>query len=276
MKLGIITTAFQYEKGKVDYEYMRSVGYDACDFQGMMLKDGYYQSVEEQEMAEKLRYERERASDAGICIHQVHSIWPTNDKTEEGRELTLYYTKRAAVAASVLGAKFIVCHPIMPDGWSVDAEAGRTYELNRKFFTEVSRFASEMGVSVCIENMPFTKLALSDISEIMRLVSDVDLENFGVCLDTGHANILGARMGEAVNEIGDKLFALHIHDNTGWADQHRFPYCGTIDWKGFSESIHDGTHEDICLSLETNFQKNIPNGLNGELHKMLFSLLKSL
>ena len=275
MKLGIINTAFRYQ-GKTDYEYMRKVGYDATDFQGMMLSSGCYYTAPQDEMIEKLKDERKAANDAGITVNQVHSVWPVDDKTPLARIKSMELSKRAVLACEALGAKYLVCHPPMPDGYNItETDPEFTYKINKNFFTELSIFAAEHSVSVCIENMPFKKNALSYIPEILRLVSDVNLDNFGVCLDTGHANILGIQPADAALELGDKLFCLHIHDNTGWADQHRFPYCGTIGWERFKDALKAIGFAG-CLSLETNFQKNIPKNLGDEMHRMLFSLLKTL
>ena len=163
----------------------------------------------------------------------------------------------------------------MPEGYNVEGDADFAYRVNKHFFTELSLYAKDLGVLVCIENMPYKKNRLSSVPEIMKLVDDISASNFGVCLDTGHANIFGDNIGEDVRLIGDKLFALHIHDNTGWADAHRFPYCGTIDWTEFKNAISD-IGFDGCLSLETFFSRKTPSDIKETLHKALFDILKTL
>ena len=42
--------------------------------------------------------------------------------------------------------------------------------------------------------------------------------------------------GDEFKEInGDKLIALHLHDNDGISDQHLLPFDGTVNWKNIME-----------------------------------------
>jgi sugar phosphate isomerase/epimerase len=69
------------------------------------------------------------------------------------------------------------------------------------------------------------------IPELHSVIDAVDADNFGICLDTGHTNLFGLPLGEALRQCGDRLIATHVHDNDGRSDQHDDPTRGTIDWE---------------------------------------------
>lgn len=71
-----------------------------------------------------------------------------------------------------------------------------------------------------------------------------------VCLDVGHANVLGVNLYDTVTMLGDRLIALHLHDNDGTGDQHRLPFSGTADWDGFCRGLAEIGFTG-SLSLET-------------------------
>ena len=54
-------------------------------------------------------------------------------------------------------------------------------------------------------------------------------EFVGWCFDSGHANLAGN--AARLYAFGDRLIALHLHDNLGEKDDHQPPFFGTVDWK---------------------------------------------
>ena len=65
----------------------------------------------------------------------------------------------------------------------------------------------------------------------MRLIeSEADeLEGVGICLDYGHAHLMGD-VAEAIEEISGHLLTTHVHDNRRRADDHLPPFAGSLDW----------------------------------------------
>ena len=75
-------------------------------------------------------------------------------------------------------------------------------------------------------------------------------ECFGLCLDTGHMNIMRHEPRRYISVVGKRIKALHIHDNAGNVDQHKAPYTGTIDWNAFCSAFKSIGYEGD-LSFET-------------------------
>jgi sugar phosphate isomerase/epimerase len=72
--------------------------------------------------------------------------------------------------------------------------------------------------------------ALSTPTSLCRLIEE-ELEGLdvGICLDYGHANLLGD-VAEAIETISGHLLTTHVHDNAGKRDEHLVPFGGRIDW----------------------------------------------
>ena len=87
--------------------------------------------------------------------------------------------------------------------------------------------AAEVGVRVAVEVMPNP---LSSAGALVGLLEE-DLEGLdvGICLDYGHAHLMGD-LGEAIETISGHLWTTHVHDNAGRRDDHLVPFTGTIDW----------------------------------------------
>ena len=247
-KLGA-TTATYCESGTrtVDYERMKCDGFDYADFSGLTGTPGGFLDLPDEELIAALKEEKVKAEMAGITFSQVHGIWPTDDTTEEKRKVTLERSKRAVMGAAALDGKYLIVHPIMPYGWGGPEDADEAERLNAEFLTELCAYAEGYGIGICLENMPFKSQRISGIERISALVKRLDLKNLFICLDTGHVNVLGGDIAEAVRVCGDKLKTLHVHDNHG-ADHHLLPYMGKINWKRFTDALKECSYEGVFSS----------------------------
>lgn len=91
----------------------------------------------------------------------------------------------------------------------------------------IQALAAPLGVRLAIEVIPNE---LSAPASLVRLLEDdVDLPDAGVCLDFGHALLMGDPM-DAVETLSGHLLTTHVHDNHGRQDEHLPPFDGTLDW----------------------------------------------
>ena len=58
---------------------------------------------------------------------------------------------------------------------------------------------------------------------------DLDGLDIGVCLDYGHAHLMGD-LGDAIETVGGHVWTTHVHDNDSRSDTHGVPFTGHIDW----------------------------------------------
>jgi sugar phosphate isomerase/epimerase len=97
----------------------------------------------------------------------------------------------------------------------------------RRSVEAIAAMASLVGVGVALEVIPnplSSPVALTSLIE-----DDVDGLDVGVCLDYGHAHLMGD-LAEAIETLSGHLWTTHVHDNFGKKDEHLVPFAGSIDW----------------------------------------------
>ena len=252
MRIGITDSAYARRYGARQYEVMRAHGYACADYQGMIDTDGPLFAKSPLAFARALWEERQRAAAAGVTIWQAHGPWryPPRDTTEEARAGRLSAMKRSIAGAAILGARYWVIHPIMPFGVGADCRPEETRALNRAFFGELLSAAHAYGVTIALENMPFCDFCLSSPLQIRSFVEEMNDPALRICLDTGHAAVLGEQPADSVRTVAPYLAALHVHDNDGRGDRHDPPYTGWIDWDAFADALREVGFDGV-LSLET-------------------------
>jgi len=106
---------------------------------------------------------------------------------------------------------------------------------------ELSPVAERYGVRLAIEVIPNE---LSTAAALVELIeSDIDAAALGICMDVGHARMMGDVV-EAIETCSGHLITTHLHDNRGRTDDHLIPGKGVIDWEGamlaFQKVGYDG------------------------------------
>ena len=267
MKIGICASTFSKNGfgrfGDETYLKLKEYGFSATDF-GLENTESVFYTASKADSDGLLKRERKLSDSAGVEISQVHGPWrfPPKDDTEEDRKERMEKMKISIRAATLLGAKNWVIHPIMPFGLQ-DTLIGKeeeTRDLNFTFFAELLKTAKDYGVIICLENMPFTRFSLSSPQKILEIVNGIADDNMRICLDTGHVNVLGLDLAEETYRVKDKLQALHVHDNKHRMDLHLLPFEGDIKWEAFGKALKDIGYGGV-FSLET----NPPHGLDNQL-----------
>jgi sugar phosphate isomerase/epimerase len=130
--------------------------------------------------------------------------------------------KRALEAAELIPFKFLVLHL----GEREDTWDGHTLEHSLTALEHLKVYASPLGVKLLIENIPN---GVTEPQHILEILNVGHFANIGVCLDVGHANMLGG-VAETLAELRPHVCSAHLHDNHGERDEHLWPGDGTIDW----------------------------------------------
>ncbi len=177
--------------------------------------------------------------DTGLALHSVHApismsfvdgVWSPalSNASSDAR------ARRAAVAEAVaaLGIArrvpfpYLVLHLGVPDTLA-SAPGVNSPDAARRSLEEIHEAAAPLGVQVAVEVIPN---ALSSPGALVTLLEDeLELPDVGLCLDYGHAFLLGDVV-DAIEEVAGHLVTTHLHDNGGETDDHRMPFDGGIDW----------------------------------------------
>lgn len=178
-------------------------------------------------------------SDTRLTLHSVHAPiveriqngrWIgalSNASSDESRRKQAVAEAQAAIAmAAQIPFRYVVLHLGVPTTEQQHASDNQAAAARRSV-EEIATAAARVNVRVAVEVMPN---ALSDAAALASLVEEeLDGLDVGVCLDYGHAHLMGD-LGEAIEELSGHMWTTHVHDNHGKTDDHLPPYAGTIDW----------------------------------------------
>ncbi|MCR5041762.1 MAG: sugar phosphate isomerase/epimerase [Clostridia bacterium] len=212
------------------------------------------------ECMELFRPWAEAAKKYGVDNFQAHAPFPSCiSDSPETNERMIEVLKNMIRGCSVMDCRNLIVHPFFLR-YSERLSPKDEWELNIESYSKLIPAARENGVTVCLENM-FSgyrgKNYAACCSDVTTACEYVDTLNslagekaFGFCLDTGHMLLCSLDAKDTVVELGDRISALHIHDNNGINDQHLAPYMGILDWNRFIDGLKEIRY-DKTLSFET-------------------------
>lgn len=198
----------------------------------------------------------------GLTISQAHAPFPAYIPGHpEVLEYMIGIYKRAIELCDYAGCKNLIIHGISLEkvGTPESVEA-----LNWHLYESLIPTLQACSVTVCLENLfGWDTLAVegvcSDPHEAVRYIDTLNekagREAFGLCLDTGHLQLLGKDFRSYIPILGKRIKALHIHDNDGRIDRHLAPMTGKINWTRVCDSLRTIDYNGD-LSFET-FQQTI-------------------
>ena len=244
-------------------EYIAKSGFDAWDFsmfamceydweKQMILKNDHpLASGNYLAFARRLKRIGE---DNGIVCNQSHAPFPSS--CPEIRS----YLKRAIECTAEAGGKICIIHP----------DNNKTALENAEMYDELLPFAKECGVKIATENMwnwdnkkqqsSFAACATSE--SFVEHLDAVNDDFFVACLDIGHAEMRGSGSG-AVNMIyslGERLKALHIHDNDRWHDSHQIPFSMSISFYDIVKALKDINYQGYFTLEADQFLEGYSSG----------------
>lgn len=203
---------------------------------------------------------KEAAEKYGLINEQAHAPYPSCLPEDDEYNLFLMEALKKTIAGcAYIGCRRLIVHPFfMPYDHQVSPQ--EEWTRNIRDYSALIPAAKEHHVTICLENMFMTRMGKrygACCSDLHLACDYVDALNaiagervFGFCLDTGHLLLTGQDPQNAVALLGDRLEALHIHDNNGQEDQHLAPYMGVLDWDRFVAGLRDAGYRKP-LSFET-------------------------
>ncbi|MEO6213941.1 MAG: sugar phosphate isomerase/epimerase family protein [Vicinamibacterales bacterium] len=190
----------------------------------------------------------------GIALHGIHA--PIAESASGGRFSGRYSiastdnaTRQRAVCeveaalgvAREIPCEVIVVHLGLPAS-QPGAQDNRRAAAMRSV-EAIIRLAEPLRATVTVEVIP------NDLSSASTLVTmlerDFDGTGAGICMDFGHAHLMGD-LPDAIETAAEHLLTTHVHDNRRRDDDHLVPYQGTIDWPATLMTMrkigYDGTY----------------------------------
>jgi sugar phosphate isomerase/epimerase len=160
----------------------------------------------------------------------VNGVWgrsySTATRDQASWQATIAEMKAALNIARRIPFTTFVLHLGIPDAQHPEPQDNNRDAVIRSI-EEIQRMAAPLGVRLALEVMGN---ALSTPDALLNLVeNDLDELDLGICMDVGHAFLLGDP-AEAIETAAGYLITTHLHDNGGDHDDHLVPFQGAIDW----------------------------------------------
>lgn len=244
-------------------EYVAKAGFDCWDL-SMMSMCGYSKLQQRflnpdhpflsSSYLPYIRRLKEIGLDNGIACNQSHAPFPSDVPQVRS------YLMRAIECTAEAGGEICVIHP-MNNG---------TPEENAEIYFELLPFAKNHGVKIATENMwnwnadktqsVFAACATSDsFSAHLDAVND---DFFVACLDIGHAEMRGSGSGavDMIHALGNRLQAVHMHDNDLLLDSHQLPFTMRIDFLAVIKALRDVCYQgDMTLEADSFLKTHYPD-----------------
>lgn len=276
LKIGIQSRLLLGDKPEEkDFYRIKAAGFDCIDFnldrflpnnlvyQGKI--NHFFDQSEEELFAYFERF-RHMAIRTGLDFSQMHAPYPLYVYgREEDKDYLHMVAEKSILICAALHAPYLVVHP-----FKLSYPLGKLeeYKENMEFFQSLIPSVKKHGVKICLENLydgfggRICEGVCADPYQAAEYVDKLNQaageECFAFCFDTGHANILGKNMKEMISVLGNRIKAVHIHDNDGIRDLHQLPFTFTkelagevsTDWNGFLCGLREIGYSGV-LSFET-------------------------
>jgi sugar phosphate isomerase/epimerase len=191
--------------------------------------------------------------ETGLSLHSIHA--PITDRLSAGdqwgtiisnavsnnaqRQAAVRETDAALNIARRIPTTALVVHLGTPK--TVGGENSRSAAF--RSIEEICALADPLGIRVALELIPNE---LSDAHSLVTLLDlELDAKRAGICLDFGHAYLMGD-VPDIIETVAEHLTTTHLHDNGGKRDEHLVPFGGRIEWNAAMMSMqkvgYDGTY----------------------------------
>ncbi|MBA3269717.1 MAG: sugar phosphate isomerase/epimerase [Acidobacteria bacterium] len=177
--------------------------------------------------------------DTRLTLHSVHAPinaslvdghWGSpfsNAVTDEARRRQALTEAEAALAiANAIPYRHLVVHLGVPDDMKPAPSENHREAAHRSVDT-LQEMCARVDVQMAIEVIP-NRLSTPE-SLVTFIEEDLDGARIGICMDVGHAHLMGD-LGDAIEACSGHIVTTHLHDNRRKTDDHLIPGAGTIDW----------------------------------------------
>ncbi len=238
-------------------ELIAEAGFDAIDYSMSKLKqdDSILNSAEYKKYISELCQIAERNN---IYFNQGHAVsYIYNEDAETAYNLLVKRNIRALEIAGLMGIKTLIVHPVGAGNYIGNEE--KVFYKNMKYYKTLLPYAEEFGVKIACENVwcgdkkrgVIRGSVCSNPYEHVRYVDEINNNMFVACLDVGHSSLSGREAQDCIRVLGNRLQALHIHDNDYKDDMHTLPGLSEMNWEEITKSLADVDYKGD-FTFETN------------------------
>ncbi len=189
-------------------------------------------------------------------IHTPISDMNIASPTKLIRKGSVNEIKKSMELANKIDANIVVVHPGRIPFLARIFE-DKILDLNHDSLKECATYANDLGLTMCVENMPDMEGYLfKDISKLSDLVEDLDVY---MTMDVGHAHNCKFSPKEMLNL--DRIKHIHLSDNDASWDNHDALGQGTLNFEELFKELKNNNYDDI-LVIEVKNPEDVENSLN--------------
>lgn len=196
----------------------------------------------------------EYARNAGLYVENVHApymnanaFWEDTISGQEAYQEIVTCVEDCAVH----NIPTLVMHPENKNGTET-VEPPCNFSIGIERMKRIIDTAERLSVNIAVENM-------SRPEYLGRIFNNIQSERLGFCFDSGHCNVFTPDI-DLLSLYGDKLMALHLHDNNGAEDWHSLPFSGNVNWTDIAIKLKRVSYNGaITLEVGNKRFKHIDN-----------------
>ena len=229
MKIGVSTLALYPQPIKEVLDCLETRNIDFCE----IINEYPYDEIDEDIL---------ESYTVKVTVHAPLSDINLASHNQSIRKSSITEVKKSMDRAVKWNAELVVVHPgSMP---VMGRKIQKTiFQYNLESLSELSSYAKDCGVSMCVENMPVIDgLLFQDLRELNSLLVDI---NAHMTLDIGHAHNSGFSAEDMF--LYPLIKHIHLSDNDGTWDQHNALGSGSIDFDLFFKSLYDVKYDGILM-----------------------------
>lgn len=268
-----ISTQTMHVIGRFGWEagikLLAEAGYDALDL-SLFEMSNETSPFNGEGWREHTAWIRKLANDCGVEFNQAHApfVFKWSDRTV-WETIAQPRVLRSVEIAALAGAHTIVVHPI--HHFPYPGREEEMHQMNIEYYQAFIPLCRQYGIKVAVENMwqrdPIRKYIIDDVGSraaaLARLVDELNAIApgcFTACLDLGHSVLVGEETQDAIRVLGgERLGALHIHDNDYISDQHTLPGLGRMNWPAITAALKEIGYQGEFTYEADSFLKNFTN-----------------
>ncbi|MBP3300834.1 MAG: sugar phosphate isomerase/epimerase [Clostridia bacterium] len=254
------------EDPRAVFRAFRETGFRCVDFE---IRSGYLG----EDLEEQAAFWKDLMQELDLTVTQSHAPMPNPLQDAGALEPALDCMRKSIRFCALAGFPNLVIHPGARNGNTRD----EFFERNVAFYQALIPTAEEYGVTVLIENIGqyMDPYFLWSGKDLLEMVERVGHPLFRACWDIGHANHfeylhVGGTPYENITALGDKLVAIHAHENVGFfpdpnptkrMDMHMMPYSSyysSVNWDAVLQGL-----KDVGYTGTFNFESTTPSPQTG-------------
>jgi sugar phosphate isomerase/epimerase len=246
MKISVSTLPFYPSPLKDIFNHLVNINVNYCE----IINEYPYDSIE---------HDLLDSYDIEISIHAPLSDLNLASHNEVIRKTSISEIKKSMDTAFEIDSGVVVVHP------GHIPILGRRFkdkilQYNKDSLMECSLYAQEMGVKMCVENMPNIEgLLYKDLKELENLVLDIDAY---ITLDVGHAHNNRFTIKDMLKS--SRIEHIHLSDNDRSYDSHNalgYNKENGLDFKSLINGLKRINFNNF-LVVEVEHPKDVEDSLN--------------